>query len=141
MIRRPPRSTRTDTLFPYTTLFRSRFHQIDRAVGGDKVLGDSDGDARPAFVHRHEHGDARAKPVLRVVHQAAQALWIQPLDHLTDERMAADLLRSARRPRPGASTAATRNLLFRIGKLAPPPAPPLPHGGDQGRTLHTEERR
>src|SRR3546814_8080203 len=27
MIRRPPRSTRTDTLFPYTTLFRSRGHQ------------------------------------------------------------------------------------------------------------------
>src|SRR3546814_3203782 len=29
MIRRPPRSTRTDTLFPYTTLFRSlvRLHQ------------------------------------------------------------------------------------------------------------------
>src|SRR3546814_19207374 len=24
MIRRPPRSTRTDTLFPYTTLFRSK---------------------------------------------------------------------------------------------------------------------
>src|SRR3546814_9457555 len=33
MIRRPPRSTRTDTLFPYTTLFRSAFvpaaHQVD----------------------------------------------------------------------------------------------------------------
>src|SRR3546814_11919978 len=29
MIRRPPRSTRTDTLFPYTTLFRS----ADRRVG------------------------------------------------------------------------------------------------------------
>src|SRR3546814_12367309 len=28
MIRRPPRSTRTDTLFPYTTLFRSSF--VDR---------------------------------------------------------------------------------------------------------------
>src|SRR3546814_20142431 len=27
MIRRPPRSTRTDTLFPYTTLFRSKVHQ------------------------------------------------------------------------------------------------------------------
>src|SRR3546814_8169958 len=27
MIRRPPRSTRTDTLFPYTTLFRSVHHQ------------------------------------------------------------------------------------------------------------------
>src|SRR3546814_13013453 len=31
MIRRPPRSTRTDTLFPYTTLFRSRRSQ--RRVG------------------------------------------------------------------------------------------------------------
>src|SRR3546814_8681070 len=28
MIRRPPRSTRTDTLFPYTTLFRSFFDVI-----------------------------------------------------------------------------------------------------------------
>src|SRR3546814_9885384 len=28
MIRRPPRSTRTDTLFPYTTLFRSRCKEI-----------------------------------------------------------------------------------------------------------------
>src|SRR3546814_18881349 len=27
MIRRPPRSTRTDTLFPYTTLFRSSEHR------------------------------------------------------------------------------------------------------------------
>src|SRR3546814_7614996 len=31
MIRRPPRSTRTDTLFPYTTLFRSP-HAVDRDV-------------------------------------------------------------------------------------------------------------
>src|SRR3546814_11053134 len=31
MIRRPPRSTRTDTLFPYTTLFRSdRPEQVDQ---------------------------------------------------------------------------------------------------------------
>src|SRR3546814_1701707 len=29
MIRRPPRSTRTDTLFPYTTLFRSKFENAD----------------------------------------------------------------------------------------------------------------
>src|SRR3546814_1351481 len=28
MIRRPPRSTRTDTLFPYTTLFRSRLFYL-----------------------------------------------------------------------------------------------------------------
>src|SRR3546814_20680017 len=30
MIRRPPRSTRTDTLFPYTTLFRSDLLEIDQ---------------------------------------------------------------------------------------------------------------
>src|SRR3546814_6204192 len=32
MIRRPPRSTRTDTLFPYTTLFRSAERIADRAT-------------------------------------------------------------------------------------------------------------
>src|SRR3546814_16206631 len=34
MIRRPPRSTRTDTLFPYTTLFRS-----DRVVRAEHAIG------------------------------------------------------------------------------------------------------
>src|SRR3546814_6991358 len=34
MIRRPPRSTRTDTLFPYTTLFRSA-GRLDFSVGYD----------------------------------------------------------------------------------------------------------
>src|SRR3546814_5699290 len=34
MIRRPPRSTRTDTLFPYTTLFRSIGHVGDQNVAG-----------------------------------------------------------------------------------------------------------
>src|SRR3546814_3681464 len=33
MIRRPPRSTRTDTRFPYTTLFRSAF-QLQEGKGG-----------------------------------------------------------------------------------------------------------
>src|SRR3546814_7445400 len=32
MIRRPPRSTRTDTLFPYTTLFRSAWADIARRI-------------------------------------------------------------------------------------------------------------
>src|SRR3546814_9590590 len=32
MIRRPPRSTRTDTLFPYTTLFRSPAEPLDGAI-------------------------------------------------------------------------------------------------------------
>src|SRR3546814_18070161 len=36
MIRRPPRSTRTDTLFPYTTLFRSdqHHHRVRRTFAG-----------------------------------------------------------------------------------------------------------
>src|SRR3546814_2378377 len=44
MIRRPPRSTRTDTLFPYTTLFRSggpgRVHPVaaPRPVGAERAL-------------------------------------------------------------------------------------------------------
>src|SRR3546814_2900129 len=41
MIRRPPRSTRTDTLFPYTTLFRSGFAGkralLAVAVGGPEI--------------------------------------------------------------------------------------------------------
>src|SRR3546814_1877297 len=35
MIRRPPRSTRTDTLFPYTTLFRSPYREL-RFAGTDQ---------------------------------------------------------------------------------------------------------
>src|SRR3546814_7083069 len=35
MIPRPPRSTRTDTRFPYTTLFRSR-HQTDMLAAGER---------------------------------------------------------------------------------------------------------
>src|SRR3546814_9059110 len=57
MIRRPPRSTRTDTLFPYTTLFRS----IERVVGHDLVdqppverLG-----RRNPFTEHHHLGGAR----------------------------------------------------------------------------------
>src|SRR3546814_8730576 len=45
MIRRPPRSTRTDTLFPYTTLFRSRgrrpaeFGRTDAGGGAGAAAG------------------------------------------------------------------------------------------------------
>src|SRR3546814_17206800 len=39
MIRRPPRSTRTDTLFPYTTLFRSRKNAAEVAVADRPVIG------------------------------------------------------------------------------------------------------
>src|SRR3546814_20196429 len=40
MIRRPPRSTRTDTLFPYTTLFRARApDRVRRYVGTVQIVG------------------------------------------------------------------------------------------------------
>src|SRR3546814_12082274 len=39
MIRRPPRSTRTDTLFPYTTLFRSLLHLVEAMHAGGGLLG------------------------------------------------------------------------------------------------------
>src|SRR3546814_10223773 len=39
MIRRPPRSTRTYTLFPYTTLFRSSDHDPSVAQGRRRVAG------------------------------------------------------------------------------------------------------
>src|SRR3546814_1144808 len=44
MNRRPPRSTRTDTLFPYTTLFRSEQPDVG-PEGGER--GHADGDPRP----------------------------------------------------------------------------------------------
>src|SRR3546814_13896503 len=49
MIRRPPRSTRTDTLFPYTTLFRSVAvqRQAERVAGGI--------DVHPRDLHRVAH--------------------------------------------------------------------------------------
>src|SRR3546814_16859605 len=62
MIRRPPRSTRTDTLFPYTTLFRSPYNlqlggDLFRPEGGRVDAVDNDWDkfdtlgAYDAFTH------------------------------------------------------------------------------------------
>src|SRR3546814_20886255 len=43
MIRRPPRSTRTDTLFPDPTLFRSHWRNVDAAVAAqDPALLEDD---------------------------------------------------------------------------------------------------
>src|SRR3546814_10989550 len=76
MIRRPPRSTRTDTLFPYTTLFRSWTGAVGRATTfngapattracaalGDALLATTS----PALfddgqLHAFEHLDAAAR--------------------------------------------------------------------------------
>src|SRR3546814_20741120 len=55
MIRRPPRSTRTDTLFPYTTLFRSRRTRVRpgprrrAAAGPPQSKGEPPLPGRPAL--------------------------------------------------------------------------------------------
>src|SRR3546814_18335164 len=63
MLPRPPRSTRTDTLFPYTTLFRSRARQCpDRAAAAMVFAGGRGGNRRrpmperphPACRHRRD---------------------------------------------------------------------------------------
>src|SRR3546814_12611574 len=57
MIRRPPRSTRTDTLFPYTTLFRSAaFRRAARpAHGRERQLRPMVLRCRPSWRRSEEH--------------------------------------------------------------------------------------
>src|SRR3546814_12782004 len=66
MIRRPPRSTRTDTLFPYTTLFRSdrevhrgagEAEQCDREWQHDVGLLGIDAELLRRFQHRGQAGE------------------------------------------------------------------------------------
>src|SRR3546814_19010924 len=56
MIRRPPRSTRTDTLFPYTTLFRSQ----ESAGGGRVEVAEQARRAPPEEVVQQPAGSRRA---------------------------------------------------------------------------------
>src|SRR3546814_10629119 len=65
MIRRPPRSTRTDTLFPYTTLFRSA--KI-RACKQDHVRPFQPRNAG-VEAKRRQAGRVIAEPVLAAFHQ------------------------------------------------------------------------
>src|SRR3546814_18479461 len=71
MIRRPPRSTRTDTLFPYTTLFRSLLGEGHRGARGREGIVDVQASAAApetaqAFGRRGSRrgagGGARAAP-------------------------------------------------------------------------------
>src|SRR3546814_12484244 len=77
MIRRPPRSTRTDTLFPYTTLFRSAVaqaarHGVQRIVGQRGDEGDDhdahDAPGRERAVGRHVEADGGAEGTHRRRH-------------------------------------------------------------------------
>src|SRR3546814_16920886 len=67
MIRRPPRSTRTDTLFPYTTLFRS----------AAQVLNETQSAEAPRIVLRTRIG----RQLLLAAHQAKLAIVVSVLDN------------------------------------------------------------
>src|SRR3546814_10797887 len=67
MIRRPPRSTRTDTLFPYTTLFRSllylkTWYRIPEDPKKDPT--DAKGDDNPDIEHYYGYGEIRLQQEL-----------------------------------------------------------------------------
>src|SRR3546814_19636778 len=73
MIRRPPRSTRTDTLFPYTTLFRSAEGAVPPVVHLEEVVvarplglaGDHPAEAvLGAALHLHHVGDGVVGPAV-----------------------------------------------------------------------------
>src|SRR3546814_8045361 len=59
MIRRPPRSTRTDTLFPYTTLFRSLFRKT--APGIDTAQFEEPGQIEGNGSHQYEQQQKDAR--------------------------------------------------------------------------------
>src|SRR3546814_21197833 len=84
MIRRPPRSTRTDTLFPYTTLFRSPLR--DFASDNLACPAEQEIDQRP-HAQRQLHFDrvdADAELVRRL--SGRIALDLAQRDHLTAAR-------------------------------------------------------
>src|SRR3546814_1516929 len=88
MIRRPPRSTRTDTLFPYTTLFRSHFAvmQIDERLAQCEPQAGAALGAADTLV---DHFEGIAQPVERPFRNADPGilhryLAISALLRLTD---------------------------------------------------------
>src|SRR3546814_6256908 len=79
MIRRPPRSTRTDTLFPYTTLFRSK--AVDHLLG---VLGaERRGADRLRFATREQRRTMCTRQEADDRLNRANLLRIAPIDALT----------------------------------------------------------
>src|SRR3546814_19667588 len=122
MIRRPPRSTRTDTLFPYTTLFRS-----DRNSLGDRMAALSAGtDDAVGWTNNLPEVLARVAGLLRRSRIAAGQLGEGELRiDLIDRRVE----RAARRIRLPLREFALLPPLARVPASPLPRAPPLPAGG------------
>src|SRR3546814_20013227 len=70
MIRRPPRSTRTDTLFPYTTRFRSRQHRAG-AVRGIAASQHLSARSPPGALWRRR--EPRRRPAIVLIESDEQA--------------------------------------------------------------------
>src|SRR3546814_7264501 len=76
MIRRPPRSTRTDTLFPYTTLFRSRHILVEQQLKPVDQL------ARRRLFLKPRHVAHFVEDVHRAGHERLLDAWEMDLDDL-----------------------------------------------------------
>src|SRR3546814_15396955 len=100
MLRRPPRSTRTDTLFPYTTLFRSNEVEAFGEVVRDGSLG-----RRWALAADH------LDPVLRLAVQDRRQVTARPIQVRHH-----DLQREAGGDRRIEGIAAARSEERRVGK-------------------------
>ena len=92
-----------------------------------QIVGDADRDGGAAVIDRDQRDDAGADPRLGLVDQAAQRLGVEPVEHLADEAVAADLLGAGRF---GLAAAAQRQRLLRLGELALEPAALVDQGGD-----------
>src|SRR3546814_20880715 len=94
MIRRPPRSTRTDTLFPYTTLFRSPVGAMAQdSSGSEATSSDDDGNVILVTARRREEraldvpisvsaisGEELARRGTLEIHEIAQEIPKVPLE-------------------------------------------------------------
>src|SRR3546814_6415920 len=66
MIRRPPRSTLTDTLFPYTSLFRSRPFACRQRGGSDRVHAPGFGQRSVTGTRRSEEHTSELQSLMRI---------------------------------------------------------------------------
>src|SRR3546814_6069628 len=82
MIRRPPRSTRTDTLFPYTTLFRS--HPPAYLIGADDQANGGLSIRLEAHLSTAAMREAGDDPVKIVGTDARYLYWTRSEEHTSE---------------------------------------------------------
>src|SRR3546814_17496785 len=99
MIRRPPRTTRTDTLFPYTTLFRSRVDpefevetpfRVAGVVQDHRLEHGRVGNAQMIAFKRHQNGRTAGEPhdttFMTFDHDMViRAKWLAKAEHETGD--------------------------------------------------------